>query len=332
MQSAQKVNPPRPTPPASAPRRKHQRDESGPQTKRSLPPRPVSSPPPPPAALSADVVVDYLSKLAAEERDAILTRVRESTEKAEQASVPPPAASEPRPTLSSADLEVLDDPPKPASTTPSSRPPPLPARARSEPPIPPAAPMPMAVPEAPPAPRASLPDVTDVLFEAMHELNFFESAVEGASFCLVTAMRVLPCLAGLVQLFDEKTREFVTVYARGPRAEKLLLKRVPESDPLITRAALSRRAIVMDYGDKGIEPLVADRHAFFGEPWSAAVVPVAHGGRVLAMIELIDPLDGAPFGDVARGALEYIADHYGVFIAERGLERGRVVPPTSLET
>ena len=179
-------------------------------------------------------------------------------------------------------------------------------------------------------PRASSLEVTEILFEAMHDLSLFESAVEGGSFCLVTALRVVPCLAGLVHLVDVEAREFVVVYARGPRADKLVLSRVARGDALLERAASGGRPVVLDYSATDAPPQ-SERHAFFGDPWSALIVPIVHGGRTLGFLELIDPIDGAPFGAAAESALSYIAERYAEFVAERGIVLKNVVAPPSSE-
>jgi hypothetical protein len=251
-------------------------------------------------------------------------------------SEPPPPM---RPTLPSADVEDVHDALEPAQTahdvkpaSPPSVPPPVPAsvaKPASVPPPPPSGPRARPeelAPQAPP-PRASMPEITDILFDAMHELNFFESAVEGASFCLVTAMRVVPCLAGLVHLYDAAAGDFVTVYAQGPRSEQLLGSRTPASDALFARASRGRKAVVVTYGaDAESEPM-CPRHGFFGEPWSAAVAPVSRGGQMVAVLELIDPLDGAPFGEDAEAGLVYIAEHYADFLVQHGIEFGKIVAP-----
>jgi GAF domain-containing protein len=171
---------------------------------------------------------------------------------------------------------------------------------------------------APSPSRATAPEITEILFDSMHELSFFDTAASGGSFCLVTAMRVVPCLAGIVHLYDADAGAFVIVYARGPRAERLVLKCTPDNDELLARAWREKKAIVVEYDGDAAKP-PSERHAFFGDPWSVLVVPVVHGGRVLGMIELVDPLDGAPFGEAAENALKYIAEHYGAFVADRGI-------------
>lgn len=179
---------------------------------------------------------------------------------------------------------------------------------------------------APIAARPSLPELTDILFDAMHELSFFDTAVEGASYCLATVLRLLPSLGGMVHLSDPKTRELVVVYAQGPRSERLLLSRVPDTDRVVAAAARNGAPLVIEYSEAAP---AAPRHALFGDPWSALIAPVMVGGVCLAVIELVDPLDGSPFDDASQGALAYVAQRYGEYLRDREIVLKNVVaiPP-----
>jgi hypothetical protein len=197
---------------------------------------------------------------------------------------------------------------------------PAPEAAPSLAPAPSLALAPVALPHPPP--RPSLPELTDSLFDAMHELSFFDTAVEGASYCLATVLRLLPSLGGMVHLSDPDTRELVVVYAQGPRSERLLLSRVPDTDRLVAAAARKGAPLVVEYNES---TPAAPRHAHFGDPWSALVAPVVIGGRCLAVIELVDPLDGSPFDDVSQGALAYVAERYAEYLRERDIVLKNVV-------
>ena len=351
-------------------------------------------------------VIEYLSKLSPDEVDLLVARARVAARPIEPTPpsiVPPaPAAPEPapvivhaseappppiafRPTLKSADLEVVDEPSPAARPTP----PPLPPRATTPPPppvviavAPPApvlelviegaietpTPMPAAAaaaadlspqpvsgttmtapvatvilapePErvAPPTPapaRLSIPEITDLLFDAMTDLPFCDTAVEGGAYCLTSILRALPSLAGIVSLFDPEVRELVIVYAQGPRADRLLMTRFASGDALVARAVETREPIIESYGaDAGAGAGAGaprERHAAFGEPWSVVVAPVMRGGRLLGTIELVDPIDGSPFDDRARDALRYVAAQWAELIAERGIRLPRLVAPPTEE-
>lgn len=182
--------------------------------------------------------------------------------------------------------------------------------------------------EQAPAARISVLDPMDLLFDAMYELNFFETSVEGASYCLASLLRALPSRAGLVHLLDPETRELVTVYAQGANAEHLVLGRISDDDWLVSAAICKHRPLIMNYdGDVSSRPL--ERHAFFGEPRSVIVAPVITWGRCLAVIELVDPADGSVFDVRAENALAYVCDRYAEFVGEHGVDISNVVAPPS---
>jgi hypothetical protein len=198
--------------------------------------------------------------------------------------------------------------------------------------VPPAAPVPAAIAQATaPSPASGSPptpadadespavDHAEELFHAMHALSLFESAPAGARFCLEVALSSVPCMAALVHLRDPSARDLVVVHAEGPRAEALIGTRTPPTDALVTSAIAKGKPKVVAYGtDPGASDTAAcPRHAFF-DPWSVAVVPVVVGGQLLALLEMIDPLDGKPFDKLSRGALAYIAGRLGRFLADRG--------------
>lgn len=179
----------------------------------------------------------------------------------------------------------------------------------------------------PPASRLSTADIIDLLFDAMHELHFFETSVEGASYCLSVVLGAIPSRGGMVSLYDVDSREFVVAYAQGPHAERLLLTRAPESDPLIRQAIHTLRPSVHAFGEDSAS--APDRFAYFGEMRSVLVAPALDGGRFLAVIELVDPLDGSCFSEREANAIAYVTDHLTEYLAARGSAVGKIVAPPS---
>lgn len=178
---------------------------------------------------------------------------------------------------------------------------------------------------APPSSRPqSAIDVLDLLFDAMQDLPFLETALEASAFCLASALRVLPSRAGMVHLYDINTREFITVYAQGEHTEKLLMTRTPETCPLLSAALKKRRAMSVRY-DRGGSPQV--RHAFYGPPRSVLIAPAMVDGRYLAVIELIDPMQDGVFDERAENAISYVADRFAEFLAQHGVGIGQIVEP-----
>jgi hypothetical protein len=209
--------------------------------------------------------------------------------------------SSPRPTLRSVDLEILAQVTSPRR---SSVPPPLPERARE-------------YRSRTPTPRMSHPEMADAVFASLRDLAFFETPVEAASFGVVTAMRVLPSLAGLALLRDEVRGGYAVVYARGPRSHAVVRSHVAEDDPFVGLALVRGSPLAIDYGSDTPPP---ERHARFGDPWTALVAPIVVDDRCVGVLELVDPLDGRTLGDSARHALSTIAQHLAVFLRGRPLD------------
>jgi hypothetical protein len=215
----------------------------------------------------------------------------------------PPAAPVSRTTLRSVDVEddANDGASCSSSPPPPSVPPPLPARAR-------------VYGQTAPTPRVSHPEIADEVFAALRDLAFFETAVEAASFGLVTAMRALPSLAGLAMLRDTRRGGYVVVYARGPRSASVVRSRIAEDDPILGLSLARGGPTSVEYSTSQGIP---ERHALFGDPWSALIAPIQLGDQCIGALELVDPLDGRTLGESARHGLATIAHHLADFV--RGL-------------
>jgi GAF domain-containing protein len=156
------------------------------------------------------------------------------------------------------------------------------------------------------------------LFEAMHDLHFVRDAVDGGAFCLGLAHEKIPCRAGIVHLYDIDRREFLVTSTRGAGADALLLRRLPESDPVLSAAMRKRMAIVYSDASQSDAPGL-ERFQSLGGVKSLVVAPVMQAGRFLGAIELVDPLDGEPFADDEGPAISYIAEQFAEFVATRGV-------------
>jgi GAF domain-containing protein len=179
------------------------------------------------------------------------------------------------------------------------------------------------VPAAPlaattPSGRIHGEDLIADLFESMHDLHFSRDAVEGGDFCLGLAMAKLPSLAGIVQLYDINHREFLVTNTRGEGTEKLLLRRFPETDPLLASAMRKRRAVVIGNATEG-DAATNERYAAIGGARSLIIAPVMQAGRFLGAIELVNPIDGVPFTESDGNAVSYIAEQLAEFVAARGV-------------
>lgn len=190
-------------------------------------------------------------------------------------------------------------------------PPPLPARARKQ----------------LPTPRASHPEIVDHVFSTLRDLSFFETAVEAAAFCVCVAMKAIPSLAGLALLRDERQGGYIVVYARGPRGYAVVRTRVTEDDPVIASALARGGPQSLEYGEVASPP---ERHASFGDPWTALVAPVQGEERCMGAIELVDPIDGKSLGDADRQALATVAQHLADFVRSHGVEVARAFAPAQV--
>ncbi len=211
-----------------------------------------------------------------------------------------------------ASVVVQGDPfahPKVATSSTSSAPPP---------------PAPLSQPRRGSTPRLRAPgarvreeDLIADLFEAMSDLHFLRDAIEAGDFCLVQVMERLPCQVGLVHLYDIDRREFVITNAQGSGANALLLRRHPESEPMLSKAMRGRKALVIGAAESVTSPI--DRYQSLGGPRSVIVAPVMQAGRFLGAIELLNPTDGQPFTEVEGNAVMYVAEQLAEYVATHGV-------------
>jgi hypothetical protein len=169
--------------------------------------------------------------------------------------------------------------------------------------------------------------VSDAVFAGLRDLSFFETPVEAVSFGLVTALRALPSMAGLALLHDDENGGWAVVYARGPRAHAVVRAHVDEDDAIVGLATIRGGPFAIEYGSECAPP---DRHALFGDVWSALVTPILVGDRSVGVLELVDPCDGRCIGSSSRHALQTIAQHLGVFLAGRELVVSHVYAPAQV--
>jgi GAF domain-containing protein len=254
-------------------------------------------PPAGPQGAQGDVIVD-VAELAASPHDA----------------EPPPPAAEPllaqAPALAALSAATAVPQPEKASelstvaAAPPVRPPSVPDVERASRPR-------IAI-----ARRRAGEDLIGELFELMHELHFARDIGMGSDFLQGVLAEVLPSEVSFIQVFDINTRCFVVVRARGAGAERALMHRTPDKDPLtreIMRADGARARSAQD-----------DPRYLQGR-WSHVTVPVTQvlsgpvrqGGRYLGSIELANPLGGTPFHQTEINAFDYICKQFADFVASR---------------
>jgi hypothetical protein len=168
-----------------------------------------------------------------------------------------------------------------------------------------------------PGARVRGEDLIADLFEAMSDLHFLRDAIEAGDFCLAQVMERLPCQAGLVHLYDIDRREFVITNGQGSGANALLLRRHPESEPMLSKAMRGRNSLVIGTAESITSPI--DRYQSLGGPRSVIVAPVMQAGRFLGAIELLNPTDGQPFTQVEGNAVMYVAEQLAEYVATHGV-------------
>jgi len=130
---------------------------------------------------------------------------------------------------------------------------------------------------------------------------------------------MIPSRAAIVHLYDINTREFVITCAIGAHGAQLLVRRHSENDAILSAAMRKRRALVLSDASDADVLVVADRLNVLGGAKSLIVTPVMKGGRFLGAIEVMNPNDNLPFTENEGNAMDYIADQFGEFLAERGV-------------
>ncbi len=168
-------------------------------------------------------------------------------------------------------------------------------------------------------------ELIGLLFEEMHDLNFMADALEGAQFCLWVALDKLPSRAGFVHFYDVASREYVVASVAGAAGPDQVTRRNSQNDPWLGEAMRRREAYVV--GDaRNHEGANVERFAAIGGAVSVIVAPVMLGGRALGAIEIVNPIDGAPFGEDDANALAYMAEQFAEFVSSHGLvtDEGRI--------
>ncbi|HYQ42121.1 MAG TPA: hypothetical protein VER11_09135 [Polyangiaceae bacterium] len=160
-------------------------------------------------------------------------------------------------------------------------------------------------------------DLIGELFEIMHDLHFAGDVAEGAEFVLSVLDELLPCEGVLIQVFDINTGHFVVVRAKGPNANRVLMQRMSDQDPLVRSVMRTTHAVSVKNA--------ADDPRFAGPRWqSLGVTPraalcggVQLSGRYLGLIEIANPHGDIPFHQSELNALDYICEQFAAFLSKK---------------
>jgi putative methionine-R-sulfoxide reductase with GAF domain len=252
-----------------------------------------------PSPEAAEKPAESSEKAAADESGAAVAETSAEKEKQAEASAEKPVEAPVAAKVATADeldIAVASEPAPPVAPTTSAKP----AAATKR-----------------PTKRLTGDELLGDLFDAMGDLYFLASTLEGANFVVSLAMEKIPCSVGVCHFFDIDRREFLVSRAIG-NTEELLLSRTPAREGLAAEVMNKRRAIVIADASQHGKPL--PHWTRLGtEVKSAVVAPVALGGRWMGMLELVNPADGKPFLEGDGYALSYMAEQFAEFLGQRGL-------------
>jgi GAF domain-containing protein len=82
----------------------------------------------------------------------------------------------------------------------------------------------------------------------------------------------------------------------------------------LSAAVKARKAMI-----RGSEDAMTARYTSIGCARSLVVAPVLVAGRTLAILEMVNPNDGAPYTQDEANAMTYIAEQFAEFLSSRGL-------------
>ena len=171
------------------------------------------------------------------------------------------------------------------------------------------------VPPHDPLPKiSSAPDPTDILFDAVYELNFASSTWEAAGMCAETLARALGARTVVIHAHDLERRELKAIGASGDGDFEIMGTSGSVDDDLVASAVLCNQKSVTMKFDGELPRMAPMRLHSVGAPRSVVAVPAMAWGRCLAIIEVIDA-DERYDGRVADSAA-YVAERFAEFLAE----------------
>ncbi|MCZ7680433.1 MAG: GAF domain-containing protein [Sandaracinaceae bacterium] len=164
-------------------------------------------------------------------------------------------------------------------------------------------------------------------FEALQDLFFLSTPLEGLDFVLRLLEDLVPSEAASACLYDINTDELRFVALAGPGAEERQGDAIPRVAGLCGAAArtLGEAVLVEDVAsDSRYDPGIDGRVGI--DPESMMLVGVAGGGRLLGLLQLINRRDQSQFSRADANVMTYVAGKLGEFLLEarmRGDERAR---------
>jgi hypothetical protein len=241
-------------------------------------------------------------------------------------AIEPPVIRERFHTSDLEDVDIMESVPSdelPHAMRRSTPPPALPVRASTVPPPPPSSHVapkmarlePVVIPPPAGVPKiSSAPDPTDILFDAVYELNFASSAWEAAGMCAETLARALNARTVVIHTHDLERRELKAIGASGDGDFEIMGTSESAEDDLVASAVICNQKSVTMRFDGELPRMAPSRLHSVGAPRSVVAVPAMAWGRCLAIIEVIDADER--YDDRVADSASYVAQRLAEFLAE----------------
>jgi GAF domain-containing protein len=158
-------------------------------------------------------------------------------------------------------------------------------------------------------------DALSTAFEALQDLFFLSTPIEGLEFVMRLLDDLVPSEAASACLYDINTDEFRFVALAGPGAQERQGEAVPRLIGLLGAAAQSPGdTLVVDHvaHDDRFDPGVDGRVGL--DPRNMALVAVAFQGRLLGMLQLINRRDQPEYTRADANLLAYVGEKLGEFL------------------
>ena len=173
--------------------------------------------------------------------------------------------------------------------------------------------------------RRSSDDLLSDLFDALAPLPQQADSAAGAALVHRVVSAALPCAGVLVHFFDLNTNEYVVIRAGGPKAAAVESLRTRQKEPPFGALVRQDGARCIDAAFDG-NYVAARRWELLGvRPHFALCGLIVRERRLLGAVELVNPVDGAPFTEAEAKAIDYVCERLGEFLEQRPLEFGAIV-------
>ena len=151
----------------------------------------------------------------------------------------------------------------------------------------------------------------------MHDLNFMSGIADGAEFVLEALDTIVPCEGVLIHVFDINKSQFVVVRAKGAGAAQTLMHRTPDTEAFFDFVMHRPGSVAFPEVERDPRILGPRWDALGVKPVCALCGPVRQGGRYLGLVEVANPLGGAPFHQTEQNAVDYVCEQFAQFLANR---------------